>query len=955
VPTLRNAIPTLTVLLAVLVTAAIQEPVTAQVPAQGRPAAVSVPDLTTPAKQFGHDIGADYTLPNYRQLTEYWQVLAAESDRMELVEIGRTAEGRSQLMAVVTSPENHARLDRYKGIAERLARAEGVTEAEARDLAHEGRAVVWIDGGLHATEVLGAQQLMETLWQMVSGTDDETLRILNDVIILFVHANPDGHDLVADWYMRNPEPTERSTNGVPRLYQKYIGHDNNRDFYASTQAETENMNRVLYREWYPQITYNHHQTGPPGAVMFAPPFRDPFNYVYDPLVVTGIDLVGSAMHNRFAVEGKGGVVRRRGANYSTWWNGGLRTTVYFHNMIGLLTETIGNPTPIEIPTVTTRILPNGDMPNPIQPQAWHFRQSIDYSVTANRAVLDVASRYRETFLFNIWRAGMNSIERGSQDHWTVYPKSVDALKEALGTDESSDFASLPGGLGGMPGPIEDYELLHKPELRDPRGYILSADQPDFPTAGKLVNALLETGVTVHRATAPFTVEGRSYPVGSYVVKTAQAFRPHVLDMFEPQDHPNDFAYPGSPPTPPYDNAGWTLAYQMGVQFDRVLDGFDGPFEVIEDWNVSPPPGAVASADGAEGFLFSHAVNDAFKVINRLESSGEEVYWLLEPHTSGGTRWDAGTLYVASRRGTASRLEALATETGVHFVGVPSKPDVEALRLRPTRIALWDTYGGSMPSGWIRWILEQWEYADVEVVFPPQLDEGDLNDDYDVIILPDGAVGTGGGFARFFASMPQEMIERLMRQFGFGPPDPETVPEEWRVRMGSVSDSITVPILREFLEDGGTIVTIGHSTQLADKLGLPVGNALIPEGGEEPVGREEYYVPGSILEVAVDRTHPVAHGIGDRVDVMFDNSPVMSVGQNSGLDRIAWFDKADPLRSGWGWGQHHLEGGVAVAAGNVGEGNLFLFGPEVTFRAQPHGTFKFLFNALALSTAEARRP
>src|SRR5690606_32225884 len=198
----------------------------------------------------------------------------------------------------------------YRDIARRLALAEGLTDAEAQRLAREGRAIVWIDGGLHATEVLGAQQLMETVYQLVSRTDEETLRILDDVIILAVHANPDGMELVSDWYMREADPQDRSTRGLPRLYQKYVGHDNNRDFYASTQSETENMNRVMYTEWYPQIVYNHHQTGPAGTVMFAPPFRDPFNHNYDPLIMASIDMVGSAMHDRFLREGKPGVTMR---------------------------------------------------------------------------------------------------------------------------------------------------------------------------------------------------------------------------------------------------------------------------------------------------------------------------------------------------------------------------------------------------------------------------------------------------------------------------------------------------------------------------------------------------------------------------------------------------------------------------------------------------------------------
>src|SRR5688500_2638624 len=556
--------------------------------------------VTTPEQQFGHRIGADYVLPNYTKFVEYWTRLDQESDRMIVQEIGKTAEGRPQLMAIITSPQNHRNLARYKEISARLANAEGLSEAQARQLAAEGKAVVWIDGGLHASEVLGAQQLVETVYQLVSRDDPETLRILNDVIILATHANPDGMELVSDWYMRNPNPQQRSTGGLPRLYQKYVGHDNNRDFYIMSQPESQNINRILYTEWYPQIVYNHHQSGPGGTVMFAPPFRNPFNYNYDPLIPAGIDLVGAAMHNRFLVEGKPGVTSRTGANYSTWWNGGLRTMVYFHNMIGLLTETIGNPTPQSIPFNFARYPASGDMMAPIPPQPWHFRQSVDYSVTANYAVLDLASRYREQFLFNIWRMGMNSIERGSTDTWTITPKKVETVRVATGgagaggrAGGANDPVMVPGGgVGGEGrggGNNRAWELLRRPEWRAPRGFILPADQPDFPTATKFVNALLRAGVTVHRATSSFQVNGKTYPTGSYVVKGAQAFRPHVMDMFEPQDHPNDFRFPGGPPIPPYDNAGYTLAYQMGIQFDRILEGFDGPFEKITGL-ARPAPG-----------------------------------------------------------------------------------------------------------------------------------------------------------------------------------------------------------------------------------------------------------------------------------------------------------------------------------------------------------------------------
>ncbi len=912
--------------------------------------------LTTPEQFFGHEIGADYVLPNYRQLTEYWQILERESDRMVMVDIGETEEGRRQYMAIVTSPENHAELEHFRQISERLARAEGLSDAEALALASEGRAVVWIDGGLHANEVLGAQQLMETLWQMVSGQDDEILRILDDVIILFVHANPDGHDLVADWYMRIDEPTDRSFSGLPRLYQKYVGHDNNRDSFASTQRETENMNRVLYRMWYPQVMYNHHQTGPPGTVMFAPPFRDPFNHNFDPLIITGIDLVGSAMHNRFVMENKPGVVRRRGANYSTWWNGGLRTTVYFHNMIGLLTETIGSPTPMDIPFVAERVLPSDNLPYPISPQPWHFRQSIEYSVTANKAVLDVASRHREQFLYNIYQMGRNSIDRGNRDTWTIRPKQVDAVREALNQSSGmTDFAAAMGGFGGMPMPASEYERFHAPDARDPRAFIMPSDQTDFPTATRFVNALLENGVTVHRATADFSAGGKTYPANSYVVLAAQAFRPHVMDMFEPQDHPNDFSYPGGPPTPPYDAAGWTLAFQMGVEFDRILEGVDGPFERIDEWNTSPPAGTVSGGSSAAGYVLSHEVNDAFRIINRLHDRNIDIYW----------NTNTGAFFIPAERGVTNLVTELADELGVSFNGVSERPSGTMMKLEAPRIALADEYGGSMPSGWTRWVLEQWEY-DFEVVYPPDLDEGNLRDKYDVIILPDGALREGSMFTRFFSGMPDStvqqilsspMFQRMMAQFGMGPTDPSTIPEEWRERMGETSDEHTVPQLQQFLEDGGTVLAIGSSTILGSKLSLPISDALVvagDDGTERRLGREEYYLPGSVLRSNVDNASLIAHGIPEEANIFFDNSPVFRLGEGAeaaGVEAVAWFDTPEPLRSGWAWGQRYLEGAASVVSADVGDGHLYMFGPEIAFRAQPHGTFKFLFNGIVLSRTE----
>src|SRR5215831_5485132 len=663
------------------------------------------PSLTTPKAQFGHDIGDDYFLVNYTQYVDYLLKLDRESDRMTVVEIGKTAEGRPEYTAIITSPENHRKLAQIKETNRRLALADVANDDQARQLARDGKAVVWIDGGLHATEVLGAPQLIRLIFKLNFPADPETMRILNDDVILCTLINPDGMELVSNWYMREADERRRSMSGLPRLYQKYIGHDNNRDFYMMNQPESENANRIMYREWYPAIMYNHHQTGPAGAVLFAPPFRDPFNYNFDPLVVLGIDMVGSAIHTRLAAEGKPGAVMRSGAPYSTWFNGGIRTTAYFHNQIGILTETIGNPTPVEIPFVLDMQLPRADVPNPIAPGPFHFNQAIEYSVTMNYAILDIASKRKEDFLFNMYKMGKNAIEKGSRGNWTIHPQRIRAAEQAIaaqigasarGAENIGPRGGRGGGGGGRGGaPLAVYtNVLHDPKLRDPRGFILPSDQPDFPTATKFVNTLIKAGVVVQRATAPFTVAGKQYPAGSYVVKTAQPFRAHVMDMFEPQDHPDDIPYPGGAPRPPYDVTGYNISYSMGVKFDRILDGFDGPFEKIPD--LAPvPAGKVTQAPNGGGYLLSHQVNDAFVAVNRLLKANEEVYWLKAETTANGKHYPVGTMYIPAKPSTLAILQKLTTDKGLNFEAVQSVPTGEhpPFPVRAVRIGLWDQYGG----------------------------------------------------------------------------------------------------------------------------------------------------------------------------------------------------------------------------------------------------------------------
>jgi hypothetical protein len=887
--------------------------------------------VTSPKEQFGHDIGDDYFLVNYTQYEAYLKKLDQESDRMTVVPMGKSEEGRTMYLGIITSPENHKNLAKYKDISRRLALAEGLTDAQAKQMAAEGKSVVWIDGGLHATEVLGAQQLIQCIYDLLSKTDPETMRILNDDIILSVLVNPDGMELVSNWYMREPDPMKRSTGGVPVLYNKYAGHDDNRDSFMVNLSETDAINRVMFREWFPQIMYNHHQTGPAGTVMFSPPFRDPLSFFYDPLMISELDEVSSAIHSRMLAENKPGVTMRSGSNYSTWYNGGLRTTAHYHNMVGILTESIGNPTPIEIPLVFRNQLPRQDLPAPIAPQVWHFKQSIDYSMTANYAVLDIASRKRDEFLYNMYVMGRNGIERGKRDNWSISPHRLDELEKAAAAENTGGRGGQRGG-GNLTGQqAQKYlAMMRDPARRDPRGYVIPSDQADFLTAIKFANTLIKNGIIVQTARSSFTAAGKTYPAGSLVLSTAQAFRPHLLDMFEAQDHPDDFAYPGAPPTPPYDIAGWTPAFTMGVKFDRILDGFDCPCDKHTD-ELKPAPGKVTTVSGTAGYLLSHQTNDSFVAVNRLLGSSEDVYWMKNPVSANGKTWPAGTHYIPAKPTTLAKLQKLATDVGLTFEAIAAKPTGEALMLRKLRVGLVDKYGGSMPSGWIRQQLENFEFS-FEPVFPPTLDAGNLASKYDVLIFPDDAL-TGGGA-------------------------PANIPAEFQSRVGSITAAKTLPQIQKFMEDGGTVLAIGGATNLGFMLKLPIENGLAeksPDGTVRNLPNTKFYVPGSVLQAAVDNTNPLAFGMPDHVDFFFDSSPSFTLKPDAlrrGVKPVSWFDSDKPLRSGWAWGQSYLQNTVTALEAPVGKGKIFMFGPEIMFRGQPHGTFKLMFNGIYYGRSEA---
>jgi len=870
-------------------------------------AAFAVPvgaQVPSPLQFLGHEVGADHRLCNYTDMIDYFRAVESKTDRMRLVDIGGTSYGQRMLMAVISSPENLARIDRLREICQGLSKGRGIDDAEARELADEGRAFVWIDAGLHSTETIAGQNIIELVWQMASRDDAEVRRILDEVVLLACPVNPDGYELVANAYRAT-----RSTS-IPVLYQRYIGHDNNRDFYACNQIEAQNVNRVFFKTWCPQIVYNHHQSAPRGTIIYTPPFRDPQNYYTDPMVTRGIEIVSAHMNARFAHEGKPGVISRSGASYSGWWNGGLRTTNYFHNVIGILTESFGRPEPTKITQRLSRRLPYGDYPDPVKSQIWHARQTVEYLQTANFAILDYASRYRRELLHGIWTMATRSIERGSRDHWTPTPRLVALAEER----EESDAA------------------FTDPDLRDPRVYILPADQGDRSAAARFVRALHRCGIDVHRATAPFTVDGNEYPAGSFVVKTAQAYRPHVLDQFEPQWYPNDMR--DGKPVPPYDSSGWTLAMQMDVGVVRCYEDVDGPFKLV--------------ADGE--FLGKYVV------------PGAKVGWTLDPsdtHTPIAinkllaedcrVEWSSSRYFVPRSIVARDALREVALSVGA--MPIPQDRDVfdAATAVERARVGLFDTYGGHMPTGWDQWILQEFGFP-VQQVFGDRVEAGDLAADFDVLVFHTGLPG------------PRDLQRAARRR---NPPDLEKLEEvlppfeDWsnlKARNTALTAANTLPALRAFVEGGGTLLALGRECQKVIRhfdLPVKVGTHVVGDDGEERrTTREEFYIPGSLISIEVDTEHRLGRGCSVQMAaVVRGSSPILEVAAPS--DDVEVVASYQPkLLSGWAVGEEHLAGKAAVVSARVGKGRIVLYGADVTYRGQPLGTMKMVFNAI-LSAKSAK--
>ncbi len=849
--------------------------------------------IPTPESVVGFAPGAEAKLATYDQTIDYFKTLDAASDRLTLVEAGTSTQGRTYYFALISTAANLKKIDRHREIARRLSRPEGLSETQATALAREGKPLVHIDGGLHSTEVAGPQHTLLLAYDLLSKPNDPQIaRILDNVILmLWPTINPDGHQMVADWYMKNVGTANES---LPRLYQEYVGHDNNRDAYMLNMIESRVMEHA-WRQWEPQIIYVQHQSSPFPTRIWLPPFAEPIATHAPYLMSREVNTIGMAIAQGLEERGQVGATHM-GTGYDAWYAGYIDYTPMFKNIASFWTETalagMANTreyTLQNFPAEYQDLRPQALYSSPWQPGKWTLRDAVDYMETASISVLDYAARFKENVLLNRYRSGKRQIEQHRKD--------------------------------------------------GPFAYFIPQAQRDTPTAVELLRRLAFGGVRVSQLTAPVTAEGETFPAGTWVIPTDQEFIALAREVLDRQTYPDLREFEGGPPEQPYDAAGWTLPMTMGV---RVVTGTK-PLSVADrasmkvlaadaPLSIKPTPYNAAKSDamvfdsvpgsGFETSAMAAAIVPPPVTITPRRGGSSDTPGSSDPPAlsidpsetnafrainaawkANGTVSRAGDRYVIGGMSEAA-LTDLAKSLAIQGEFVAGAGTV----IRKPRIGLFEP-PNSMDAGWTKWVLERYDFEFVSLNTPDIT--AALKDRIDVLLIGDEARGIlpGGGFGR--------------------PPEP------------TAEDEARIQALDAFVRAGGTLIAMSRSAVAAiDQLKLPVKNVL------NGLTRQQFFAGGSVMRVTTDPAQPVMAGMPKDADIFVFGSPAFepSVGFDGAV--LASFPAdASPLRSGYLLGEKYLQGKAAAVDVKHGEGRVILLGFRPQWRGQPFGTFRVMFNAL----------
>lgn len=873
--------------------------------------------ITPPEEYLGSKPGADFFLMNFEQAIGYFELLASQTDRMQIFDMGATSEGRRMKYGVISSAQNLAELDRYKEINQQLTMAKDLSKEDAEKLADQGKVIVWVDGGLHASEVAPAQHLAQLVYDLVTEDNRRSRIIRENVITVVVFANPDGMTMVSDWYKQNVG-TPYEVSSMPWLYHKYAGHDNNRDAFMANLIETQNMNIATAKEWMPEILYNHHQTSPFPARIWIPPDSEPTNPNVHPILVRWKNLIGSAMGKAFEEANQPGAISR--LSFDTWYPGYATQVVDARNTVSILTETglyrYATPhhyTLNDFPESQKDMVMGVFYPNPWPGGWWRLGDAVDYCLTASKSVLEVAAKYRYEFLLN---------------------------KYVMGSDVIKKFNSEP-----------------------PYGWIIPPDQQDSHSTTIMLNRLLINGIDIYKADESFVYAGISFPKETYVIPAGQPYGLWVKNMFEKQNYPDLRKYPhlwqgivgraklGKAPLRAYDGVGWTLPIQMGIKYHEL----SRPVDLKSTQITSAITSSGTVSGGGSYVVFSHSDNGSFVAVNKILEAGGKVHIAQEKFSLTGTKYPKGTFVVTGNSVKANILVDIAKNSGLAMK--KGKVQVKLKPVSKPRIALYRSWTANMDAGWISWLLEQYDFP-FHFLTNAEVKAGSLNDRFDVIVLADQrAASIINGHRKgtippdYVGGITMDGVENLKEFILNGGTlvcnkSSSLLPiEHFKFPIRNVlakvkSDSFNCP---------GSILKMSYNTD------HPLAFGMQKKG-------IAFFSRGLVFEVIKDtvktkdsKQKPAAKG-GDKTAAEDDKKPAGPAKKPVKKEKPVNYAKVTPeivahypddplLVSGWMIGEDFIREKAAIMNVPFGKGNVVLFGFNVHNRAQTYSTFKLLFNAL----------
>jgi len=839
--------------------------------------------LQTPEQFLGFKVGADNKLIRWDKIVDYMKLAAANSDRVRFRELGKTSDNNPFIALEISSPDTLKNLDRYKRLEQKLYFQGGApSDAERDEIFRQGKLVLLITCSIHATEIGATEMSVELVHHLATSDAPDVKKILDNVIFVLVPSlNPDGEIMVTDWFNKNLG-TDYANSPIPYLYHPYVGHDNNRDMYMFTQKESQHTANLLWHDWFPSVWLDEHQMGSNAARIFVMPATDPINANVHPLIYRWNGILGQSQAAALEAAGKEGIIYN--STYTNFWEGAMAWSGWWHNQIGLLTEVASAR--VAAPMDQVRAVPGRPAPA-AAPGGGRGEMRFDNGPIP--APTDITPR---TEYPRPWMGG----------HWT--------LRDIVDYELIATMALLETAADRRETIVRQIYEVNRQTVEDgkksnPSAILVPIDhQQDAREAAHLVEKLNMGGVEIYRAEAAFEADGKSYAAGTFVIPMTQVFARYAKDMLEKQTYPEVRRSPTSAPEPPYDVTAWSLGMLLGVDTVFVKNAL--PSMKMTKVDGLPKIAGNVTGTGAR-FGFDYKGADSAIAINRLLKDGARIGF-------------DGPSHVSVSGITRAKIESIAKDFGLTVRSADvrsSKSDVKsAVAFHAPRVAMYQPWtGGNMDEGWTRWVLEQYEF-NLTSIHNADIRAGKLRQKFDTIIIAD--------------QDPRGIME------GY---DASQIRPEYRGGIGEAG----LDQLKQFIADGGTLVTMGNACDLAiEKLPIPVRNL------KKGLTRDQHFAPGAILNLEVDTQHPIGYGVAADTFGFYINSPFFQLTEGFNSQRssvVARYPNTGVIASGWLKGEELMAGRAAVVSIDMNPGRVVLFGLRPQHRAQTHATCPMLFNAL----------